>query len=111
MPTIVVLWLNYNSMKILNDIVIPSLKSILNLERGPYEQTILIIDGGSTDGSDLKLGELIKGGLNNAILIKSPRNEGGYAGNMNFGYKYAVGQLGADYVVFLNNDFIVRLIV
>ncbi len=110
MPTIVVLWLNYNSMKILNDIVIPSLKSILNLERGPYEQTILIIDGGSTDGSDLKLGELIKGGL----IMRSSLNHlemRGYAGNMNFGYKYAVGQLGADYVVFLNNDFIVRLIV
>ena len=106
MPTVVVLWLNYNSMKILNDIVIPSLKSVLNLERGPYEQKILIIDGGSTDGSDSKLSELIKG-LNDVILIKSPKNEG-YAGNMNFGYKYAVDQLGADYVAFLNNDFIVR---
>ncbi len=101
-----VLWLNYNSMKILNNIVIPSLKSVLGLERGPYEQITVVIDGGSTDGSDLKLREYIKGS-SNAFFVKSPSNEG-YAGNMNFGYNYAVSQLGADYVVFLNNDFIVR---
>jgi GT2 family glycosyltransferase len=108
MARVVVLWLNYNSSKIW-DVVKESLRSVLNLERGNFNLTILIVDGGSTDGSL----DLIRKCINevetkNEVSILSLPENRGYAGNMNGGYGYAVNNLGADYVVFLNNDFIVR---
>jgi GT2 family glycosyltransferase len=108
MTRVVVLWLNYNSSKIW-DVVKESLHSVLNLERSNFNLTILIIDGGSTDGSlDLIRKYISEVETKNEVVIhKLPENRG-YAGNMNGGYEYAVNNLGADYVVFLNNDFIVR---
>jgi GT2 family glycosyltransferase len=108
MTRVVVLWLNYNSSKIW-DVVKESLHSVLNLERGNFNLTILIVDGGSTDGSPDLIRKYISEveAKNEVVVHKLPENRG-YAGNMNGGYEYAVNNLGADYVVFLNNDFIVR---
>jgi GT2 family glycosyltransferase len=108
MTRVVVLWLNYNSSKIW-DIVKESLHSVLNLERGNFNLTILIVDGGSTDGSLDLIRKYISGvEAKNEVVIHKLSENRGYAGNMNGGYEYAVNNLGADYVVFLNNDFIVR---
>ena len=108
MTKVVALWLNYNSSKIW-DVVKGSLHSILNLERGNFDLTILIADGGSTDGSlDLIRKYVSEVEAKNEVVIhKLPENRG-YSGNMNGGYEYAVNNLGADYVAFLNNDFIVE---
>ena len=108
MTRVVVLWLNYNSSKIW-DVVKESLHSVLDLERSNFNLTILIVDGGSTDGSlDLIRKYISEVEAKNEVVVhKLPENRG-YAGNMNGGYEYAVNNLGADYVVFLNNDFIVR---
>jgi len=108
MARVVVLWLNYNGSRIW-DIARESLHSVLNLERGDFGLTILVVDGGSTDNSP----DLIKKYINdiefkNEVVLHRLSENRGYAGNMNGGYEYAVNNLGADYVVFLNNDFIVR---
>jgi glycosyltransferase involved in cell wall biosynthesis len=50
MARVVVLWLNYNSSRMW-DIARESLHSVLNLERGDFGLTILVVDGGSTDNS------------------------------------------------------------
>ncbi|WP_162008580.1 glycosyltransferase family 2 protein [Vulcanisaeta thermophila] len=76
----------------------------MNLEVGNFRKSVLIVDGHSTDASP----ELIRNeveGKPNVYFIRLDGN-GGYAGNNVEGYKYAVNVLGADYVVFMNNDFI-----
>ena len=108
MVHVVALWLNYNSSKAWDDVK-ESLHSVLNLERGNFDLTILVIDGGSTDNSPELIRKYIAGteNKNKAVIYRLAENKG-YAGNMNSGYEYAVNNLGADYVVFLNNDIVLR---
>jgi len=109
MVHVVALWLNYNSSKAW-DVVKESLHSVLNLERGNFDLTILVIDGGSTDNSpDLIRKYINEAEAKNRVVIYRLIENKGYAGNMNSGYEYAVNNLGADYVVFLNNDIIVQV--
>jgi glycosyltransferase involved in cell wall biosynthesis len=108
MARVVALWLNYNSSR-LWDIARESLHSVLNLERGDFSLTILVVDGGSTDNSPDLINKYISNiGFKNEVVLYRLSENRGYAGNLNSGYEYAVNNLGADYVVFLNNDFIVR---
>jgi GT2 family glycosyltransferase len=108
MARVVALWLNYNSSR-LWDIARESLHSVLNLERGDFSLTILVVDGGSTDNSPDLINKYISNiGFKNEVVLYRLSENRGYAGNLNSGYEYAVNNLGADYVVFLNNDFVVR---
>jgi len=108
MARVVVLWLNYNSSRMW-DIARESLHSVLNLERGDFGLTILVVDGGSTDNSPDLINKYISSvELKNEVVLYRLSENRGYAGNLNSGYEYAVNNLGADYVVFLNNDFVVR---
>jgi len=95
-PKISIIVLNYNnkewSKKCLN--------SLLNTRHLNYE--IIFVDNGSTDGSL----DFIRKEFSQTSLIKFvslPKNLQ-YAGGNNEGLKYAVG----DYIVFLNNDTIVK---
>jgi glycosyltransferase involved in cell wall biosynthesis len=56
-PPLSIIWVNYNSMSIM-DIVLRSLKSILELEYPDYE--VIVVDNASGDGSFEKIRDLVK---------------------------------------------------
>jgi len=56
-PPLSIIWVNYNSMGIM-DIVLRSLKSILELEYPDYE--VIVVDNASNDGSFEKIRDLVK---------------------------------------------------
>jgi glycosyltransferase involved in cell wall biosynthesis len=56
-PPLSIIWVNYNSMSIM-DIVLRSLKSILELEYPDYE--VIVVDNASSDGSFEKIRDLVK---------------------------------------------------
>ncbi len=97
-PLVSILWVNYNSSKILN-IVKMSLLSIRKLDYKNYE--LIIVDNASTDGSF----EQIKSYLNNiglkAKLIRTRHNLG-FTGGNNIGY--LMRNQNSKYIVLLNND-------
>ncbi|MFQ5466151.1 MAG: glycosyltransferase family 2 protein [Thermodesulfobacteriota bacterium] len=63
--------------------------------------TVLIVDNGSTDGSERVLRERFP----DIELLQTGGNLG-FAGGMNFGVSHALGE-GAEYVILLNNDTVV----
>ncbi|MGB9729925.1 MAG: glycosyltransferase [Thermoprotei archaeon] len=97
-PLVSILWVNYNSSKILN-IVKMSLLSIRKLDYKNYE--LIIVDNASTDSSF----EQIKSYLNNiglkAKLIRTKHNLG-FTGGNNIGY--LMRNQNSKYIVLLNND-------
>jgi GT2 family glycosyltransferase len=100
-PLVSIIWVNYNSSKILN-IVKASLLSIKKLNYKNYE--LIIVDNASTDGSF----EQIKSYLNNiglkAKIIRTKRNLG-FTGGNNIGY--LMRNPKSKYIVLLNNDAMV----
>jgi glycosyltransferase involved in cell wall biosynthesis len=56
-PPLSIIWVNYNSMGIM-DIVLRSLKSILELEYPDYE--VIVVDNASSDGSFERIRDLVK---------------------------------------------------
>ena len=56
-PPLSIIWVNYNSMDIM-DIVLRSLKSILELEYPDYE--VIVVDNASSDGSFERIRDLVK---------------------------------------------------
>jgi GT2 family glycosyltransferase len=99
-PLVSIIWVNYNSSKILN-IVKMSLLSIKKLNYKNYE--LIIVDNASTDGSF----EQIKSYLNNiglkAKIIRTKRNLG-FTGGNNIGY--LMRNPKSKYIVLLNTDAI-----
>jgi GT2 family glycosyltransferase len=94
------IWLNYNSMDIIN-IARQSLKSLLNLNYDNYE--IIFVDNASTDGSDQKLLEILSADTVKFKYIKNNSNQG-YTGGMNTGFNYSSGE----YIAFITNDVLVE---
>jgi len=99
-PLVSIIWVNYNSSKILN-IVKMSLLSIKKLNYKNYE--LIIVDNASTDGSF----EQIKSYLNNiglkAKIIRTKHNLG-FTGGNNIGY--LMRNPKSKYIVLLNTDAI-----
>lgn len=87
--------LNYNGKRIMGDL----LKSIEKIDFPKNELEILIVDNGSSDGSQ----EFFRKNYPNIKLIENKRNLG-FAGGMNVGVKHSKGK----YVAILSNDLIVH---
>lgn len=91
-PLVYVVVVNWNGLQFLDD-------CFTSLQKSVYPNLrVLFVDNGSTDGSvEYAVGHSLKPGL-----IRSPNNMGFAAAN-NIGIKHSL-DLGAEYVVLLNND-------
>ena len=92
--TIVVL--NWNSYEVTSECI----QSLLAMEDASFE--ILIVDNGSRDGS----GERLRAAFPQVEVIASSHNLG-FTGGCNLGMKRAL-ERGADFVLLVNNDTIVK---
>jgi len=92
-----IIWLNYNSRPIL-DLAKRSLESVLTLDYDSYE--VIMVDNASTDGSDQYLISLVSKEKN--IKFLKLKENLGYAGGMNEGFKHAKSR----YVAFITNDVV-----
>jgi GT2 family glycosyltransferase len=104
-PPLSIIWVNYNSMGIM-DIVLRSLKSILELEYPDYE--VIVVDNASNDGSFEKIRDLVRGKVGSerpSVKLLRLRANKGYAGGVTEGFKARDG--GSKYVVVMNNDVVV----
>jgi len=98
-PPVTILWLNYNSMRII-DVVKESLLSVLSLDYPDYE--VIVIDNASTDGSYEVIRELAeRAGGPRVRFIRMGRNVGFTAAN-NEGFR--ARSRNSKYVVLVNND-------
>ncbi|MGB9816181.1 MAG: glycosyltransferase family 2 protein [Desulfurococcaceae archaeon] len=100
-PKISIIWLNYNSMKIL-PLVLQSLESIASIDYPSDRYELIVVDNGSTDGSF----EEIKGFLERKSslrrkIVKLDYNLG-FAGGNNIGF--IARDRESKYVLLLNND-------
>ena len=93
-PLVYVVLLNWND----GPNSLACLRSIYELDYPNLR--VVVIDNGSTDGSDLEIGQQFP----QAHLIANGRNLG-FAGGVNVGMEYALGQ-EADYLLLVNNDTI-----
>jgi GT2 family glycosyltransferase len=100
-PKISIIWLNYNSMKIL-PLVLQSLESVASVDCPSDRFELIIVDNGSTDGSFEKVREFVerRSGLRKKI-IKLDRNLG-FTGGNNIGFMARDRE--SKYVLLLNND-------
>jgi len=100
-----IVWVNYNSMGIM-DVVLKSLKSILELDYPEYE--VIVVDNASSDGSFERIREFIEklkvGRSRDVKLLRLPMNRG-YAGGLTEGFR--IRDRGSKYVIAMNNDVIV----
>lgn len=93
MPKVSVVILNWNGKKFLKN----CLTSLSNLSYKPLE--VIVIDNNSNDGSVT----YVQRNFSWVRIVASKKNLG-FAGGNNLGYTYASGK----YILFLNNDTIVR---
>lgn len=99
-PIASVIWLNYNSSKILN-VVLKSLESIASFD---VSFELIVIDNNSTDGSFYKVKDFLrKLDLNFLKIIRLNINLGFTSGN-NIEYLYS--NRNSKYIVMINNDLI-----
>ncbi len=92
-PKVYVLILTYNGKQLLYD----SITSYLANDYSNFR--VIVIDNGSTDGSD----EYVREAFPDAVLLRSETNLF-YSGGFNLGLKYAFVENDADYVLITNND-------
>jgi GT2 family glycosyltransferase len=88
------------------DIMLRSLKSILELEYPDYE--VIVVDNASNDGSFEKIRDLVRGKVGSerpSVKLLRLRANKGYAGGVTEGFKARDG--GSKYVVVMNNDVVV----
>ena len=102
-PKVSIIWLNYNSMKIL-PLVLQSLESIASIDYPSDKFELVVVDNGSTDGSFEKIREFVekRSDLRKKI-IKLDKNLG-FTGGNNIGFKARDRE--SKYVLLLNNDAI-----
>jgi len=91
-PLVYVMLLNWNDA----ENTLACLRSVYELDYPNFR--VLVVDNGSTDGSDQAIGEAFP----QVELIANERNLG-FAGGANVGLEYAQRQ-GAVYIFFINND-------
>jgi len=104
-PPLSIIWVNYNSMSIM-DIVLRSLKSVLELEYPDYE--VIVVDNASSDGSFERIRDLVRGKVGSgrpSVKLLRLRVNKGYAGGVTEGFKARDG--GSKYAVVMNNDVVV----
>lgn len=97
-PRVSILWLNYNSMRII-DVVGKSLKAIAELDYPNYE--LIIVDNGSVDGSYEEVKKIAEKLPVDKKIIRLEKNLGFTGGN---NVAYRARDPDAKYVVLLNND-------
>lgn len=100
----VVLILNYNGLKTLGRRLFDSIDSALNID---YESLdVVVIDNGSSDGSETEIPSRYRGDV---IFIRLNKNYG-YSGGNERGFRKYLELAGRipHYVVIMNNDFIVK---
>lgn len=101
LPKVSIIWLNYNSMKIIN-LALKSLNAISELDYPSDKYELIVVDNGSIDGSFEKIKEFLerKGNLRKKIIRLG--NNLGFTGGNNVGFKARDRE--SRYVVLLNND-------
>lgn len=97
MTKVFIIILNWNRKKD----TLECLTSIFNLQCTIYNSEIVVVDNGSTDGSQ----EVIKKNFPKVVLIENKENLGFAEGN-NVGIRHALKE-GADYILLLNNDTLI----
>lgn len=96
-PKVAVVILNYNNPH-------DTIECVNSLMRNSYENfEVILIDNGSTDNS-VEMLKTLK--YRNLTFIRNEKNLG-FAGGCNIGIRHAL-RSGADYVLLLNNDTVVR---
>lgn len=104
-PPLSIIWVNYNSMGVM-DIVLRSLRSVLELEYPDYE--VIVVDNASSDGSFEKIRDLVRGKVGSgrpSVKLLRLRVNKGYAGGVTDGFK--ARDRSSKYVVAMNNDVVV----
>lgn len=102
-PKVSVIWLNYNSSKILN-IVLKSLEGVLDQDYPSDRYELIVVDNGSTDGSYEVIRDFLeKRRQIRKKVIKLDRNLG-FTGGCNIGFQARDRE--SKYVALLNNDAI-----
>jgi len=102
-PKVSIIWVNYNSLHIIN-IIKESLKALMTLNYPNYE--VIIVDNGSTDGSREIIEDYVKQVNTRSIkvkFLKLSRNFG-FTGGVNVAYRARDKE--SKYVAIVNNDAI-----
>lgn len=102
MKKIVYLILHYRAVADTTECI----ESILRLKKENIIQKIVVVDNGSADGSYEKLLQIFK--ENNDVVILHSQYNLGFAKGNNIGFQYAKKNLGADFIVQLNNDTLIQ---
>ncbi len=102
-PLVSIIWLNYNSMRII-DLVLESLRGVAELDYDNYE--LIVVDNGSRDGSFEAIRSFIEStpALRRRTRILRMERNLGFAGGVNAGFRARSPE--SRYVVLLNNDAI-----
>lgn len=102
-PRVGLIILNYNGVKNLGYLFFRSVESALGIDYPSFDT--VAVDNGSTDGSP---DDIERQFGRDVILINLSKNYGYAGGNLLGLLRYASLKALPDYVVFVNNDFIIR---